>query len=114
MQQQTVGKIYIAGPMSGLPEFNYPAFNAEAERLRSLGHEVLNPAENPVPECGTWAGYMRLALAQLVQCHTIRLLPGWEKSSGARLEEHVAMRLGLRIIAPHQDVHATRVGVPLP
>jgi hypothetical protein len=30
-------RIYIAGPMTGLPEFNYPAFNAEAQRLRGLG-----------------------------------------------------------------------------
>ena len=31
-------RIYIAGPMSGLPELNYPAFNAMAERLRAHGH----------------------------------------------------------------------------
>ena len=36
-------KIYIAGPMSGLPEMNYPAFFAEATRLRGLGYEVINP-----------------------------------------------------------------------
>ena len=58
--------IYIAGPMTGLPECNYPAFHEAARRLRLLGYEVLNPAENPVPACGTWQGYMRLALAQLV------------------------------------------------
>ena len=42
-------RVYIAGPMTGLPDFNYPAFNAAAAKLRALGLEVLNPAENPPP-----------------------------------------------------------------
>lgn len=60
-------KIYLAGPMSGLPDLNYPAFHAAAAKLRAMGHVVLNPAENPEPACGTWQGYMRMALAQLAQ-----------------------------------------------
>ena len=97
-------RVYIAGKMTGLPDFNYPAFNAEAARLRAMGFDVLNPAENPEPPCGTWAGYMRLAIAQLVQCDTIRMLEGWELSEGANLEHHIAGRLGLRIVLPHQEV----------
>ena len=95
-------KIYIAGKMTGLPDFGYPTFHAEAAHLRALGHEVMTPAENPAPPCGSWGGYMRMAIAQLVQCDTIRLLPGWEDSSGARLEEHIAMRLGMTVVLPHE------------
>ena len=91
-------KIYIAGPMSGLPEFNYPAFHAEAARLRSLGHEVLNPAENPVPECGTWTGYMRMALRQLIECECVVLLPGWIESRGALIERSLAQALSMRVM----------------
>ena len=30
-------RIYLSGPMSSLPELNFPAFHAEAARLRALG-----------------------------------------------------------------------------
>ena len=76
-------RIYIAGPMSGLPDFNYPAFNAKAAELRALGFHVENPAENPAPHCSSWLGYMRLAVAQLATCDAVYLLPGWRHSRGA-------------------------------
>ena len=40
-------KVYIAGPMSGYEEFNFPAFNKAEELLRkSYGYEhVVNPAK---------------------------------------------------------------------
>lgn len=96
-------RIYIAGPMSGLPEFNYPAFNAMAARLRSLGYEVENPAENPTPPCGSWQGFMRLGLTQVLRCDQMIMLPGWEKSHGARLEHYIATTLGLTIITDPAD-----------
>lgn len=90
-------KIYIAGPMTGLPGYNYPAFNEVAAMLRAQGYLVENPAENPEPACGTWQGYMRNALAQLVKCDTIYILAGWMGSKGARIEARTAYDLGLCI-----------------
>lgn len=84
--------------MTGLPDFNYPAFNAEAARLRALGFHVENPAENAAPSCGSWAGYMRLAIAQLVTCDAICLLPGWSASRGASIEHDLAVHLGLAVM----------------
>lgn len=91
-------RVYISGPMTGLPDFNYPAFKAAAELLRAKGIEVENPAENPIPDCGSWAGYMRFALVQICRCDAVFMLPGWEKSKGARLELHVAQQLGLQVL----------------
>ncbi len=89
---------YIAGPMTGIPEFNYPAFNAAAAQIRSYGVEVHNPAENDGGSAGKpWDFYMRLALRQLIECDEIVLLPGWRASKGARLEWTVANALGMRI-----------------
>lgn len=90
-------RIYIAGPMSGLPDFNYPAFNAEAERLRALGYAVENPAQNPEPPCKSWAGYMRMAIPQMLTCEAIALLPGWMNSRGARIEWQLAIDMGMQI-----------------
>jgi hypothetical protein len=88
-------RIYIAGPMTGLPEYNYPAFNAEAKRLRALGWEVENPAENEAPSSGEWIDFMRLAIPQLMTCDIIVLLPGWIESRGARIEVRVSEIMGL-------------------
>ena len=90
--------IYIAGPMTGIKDYNFPAFHAAAERLRSCGFTVVNPAEI-TPEFGhPWSYYMRRDIPELVKCQTIYLLPGWENSKGATLERHIAERLGMHII----------------
>ena len=86
-------RIYIAGPMSGLPDLNYPVFNAMAKRLRALSHEVCNPAENPA--CVSWEAYMRLAIAQLITCNTILMMSGWTGSRGACIEYRLAVELGM-------------------
>ena len=93
-------RVYVAGPMTGLPESNYPAFNAAAERLRSKGWHVENPAENPAPHVDAacdWTAYMRMGVSQLMTCHAIYLLPGWQQSKGASLEYMVAKQLGLMV-----------------
>lgn len=88
-------RVYIAGPMSGIDGLNYPEFNRAAAQLRDLGYHVENPAENPAPACGSWEGYMRLAIAQLVTCDEIHMLRGWGASRGARIERELAGYLGL-------------------
>nr|WP_258197601.1 DUF4406 domain-containing protein [Pseudomonas aeruginosa] len=93
-----IQRIYLAGPMTGLPEHNFPAFHAEAARLRSLGYQVENPAEHGEIPGFEWADYLRLDLQKLLTCQAIALLPGWMDSKGARLEFTVATNLGMRAL----------------
>ncbi|OYO27917.1 DUF4406 domain-containing protein [Janthinobacterium sp. PC23-8] len=88
-------RIYIAGPMTGRSQFNYPAFHQAATLLRAAGHVVINPAENPAPACGSWIGYMRMSVAQVASVDCLVMLPGWPRSKGARIEFILAKLLGL-------------------
>lgn len=83
--------------MTGKPLLNFPAFNAEADRLRALGYDVVNPAEINPDHSVPWATCMRDDIAQLVRCEGIVLLPGWENSKGASLEHHIAFELGMNV-----------------
>ena len=110
--------IYLAGPMTSLLDNNYPAFHAEAARLRALGYTVENPAENDAPPCGTWLGWMRLALAQLIRCDTIAMLDNWCDSEGATIEWQLASQLGMEhslaskitaeCVSTTRDIHDNR------
>tara|TARA_B100000929_G_scaffold45931_1_gene32664 strand:- start:204 stop:533 length:330 start_codon:yes stop_codon:yes gene_type:complete len=93
-------RIYISGPMTGLPGLNREAFYQAAKELRALGFEVSNPAENDGPgELLSWEEYMRTDLIDMLKCDTIALLPGWEASKGAHLELHVAHRVGMNVVS---------------
>lgn len=91
--------IYLAGPMTGLPDLNYPAFNETASELRRLGHTVLNPADNVIcadtPKDKIWLAFMRLSLPQVAQCEIIYKLAGWENSKGASIEVQLAIDIGI-------------------
>lgn len=91
-------KIYLSGPMTGLPDNNFPAFHAIAQALRDAGEDVVNPAEINPDASLSWEECMRADIKALCDCDAIYLLPGWEKSRGAHLELHVAHRLGLKVL----------------
>ena len=91
-------RIYISGPMTGIPEFNFPAFNQAATRLRGCGLDVVNPAEINKDTTMSWEDCMRADIKALCDCDTIVMLPGWENSKGAHLEVHIAHRLGIRVL----------------
>jgi hypothetical protein len=95
------GRIYLAGPMAGYPERNYPAFMRAAKALRDLGYEVYNPAEYetsgtdefPLREAFTeYANYI------LNRADIIALLPGYENSVGATAELSLARVVKLKEI----------------
>lgn len=88
--------VYLSGPMTGIPENNFPAFHYWAAKLRADGYQVVSPAE--IQEAGTWELCLRADLREMCTCDAIALMPGWEGSKGANLELHVAHRLGMRVI----------------
>jgi len=97
-------KIYISGPMTGIPEHNYPAFNKAARELRKVGYEVVNPAELDGETEIPWEDCLRRDLHEIVGClkskngcKGIATLSGWKDSKGATLEVFVAKELRLPV-----------------
>lgn len=94
----SVTTLYIAGPMTGYPEFNYPAFRAAEAQLRAAGYATLNPSDISDPgDPQPWDRCMRHALRMVLDADGLALLPGWAKSKGATLEVHVAQALLLPV-----------------
>lgn len=105
-------RAYLAGPMTGKPDLNIPLFNRVAAHLRGQGFDIQNPAEinaeadakfqalHPfAQECLSrmhWRDCMRRDIAALMTCDAIILLPGWEHSKGARLEESIAANFDMQ------------------
>ncbi|MDR1190305.1 MAG: DUF4406 domain-containing protein [Verrucomicrobiales bacterium] len=92
-------KVFICGPMTGLPEFNYPAFFAAEETLRELGFRVFNPARSldGTADAGRtdlpWEFYLSKSIPMLCAADMVLVLDGWEDSKGARLELEIARQL---------------------
>lgn len=97
-------KIYIAGPMTGIPEFNYPAFHKAEEYLTALGYECVNPAtlSEPLGMKAEWEIYMRNSLKHLLDCDAIAMLEGFRKSRGAVIEFELAVALKMDIKCFHE------------
>jgi Domain of unknown function (DUF4406) len=90
--------IYIAGPMTGYKDMNFPAFNEKEIELIFDGWHTVNPvAINPDPAT-PWLECMKRDLRALLMCDAIYMLRGWKDSKGASLEHHIATELGLEIL----------------
>ena len=90
-------KLYIAGPMTGLPEYNFPAFFAAEAELHTAGYETENPARTGLIDGYGWTDYMRSGITQLMRCEGVALLRGWGNSRGARLEVDIARSLDMDV-----------------
>ena len=88
-------KVYISGPMTGIPHFNYPLFHAAASAIERHGDVALNPASQPIQPGQTRARYLRKDLLLLAEADAITFLPDWEHSPGAKLECAIAQQIGL-------------------
>ena len=113
-------KVYLAGPMRGIPNFNFPAFFEAEAQLVALGHTVFNPARRDNDVHGTDISKGNLTGDETIaakdhgfnlrdalgadlsficaEADAIALLPNWEKSKGANAEKATADALGLEIL----------------
>lgn len=127
-------RCYVAGPMSGYPEFNFAAFDDATLKLRMEGWQVISPAEmdrrnlgfdpagmtgkERMPENGTM--YARQDLTALLTVDAVMLLPGWEDSKGANNEAMIATMLGVPCFTyvdrnrVEFDVHFSNASTPHP
>lgn len=93
-------KVYIAGPMTGLPDFNFPAFNAAAAAWRAKGWEVINPAElDQGVDVSGWTreDFLARDIPYVIHADALATLSGWSASFGANYERMTASYFGKRI-----------------
>ena len=93
-------KVYISGPITGVENYK-AAFSARAASLKAMGYKVENPVDiserlqRAFPDRKLrYEDFMKHDLAALLDCDGISMLPGWEKSRGARIEHDVAVATG--------------------
>ena len=100
--------IYVAGPMRGHTDYNYPAFDRQARILKMQGWDVINPAAldreavMDAREVDYDDEFLREALKRDMvaicdKCTAVYMMSGWEKSTGAKTEWALAKALGLEI-----------------
>lgn len=108
---------YLAGPMTGIPQHNFPAFDDAAVRLRALGKTIVSPAElddpaerlrairSPDGNPGVYGDdYNRYLIrdAHIVlneACVGVICLPDWHESRGAKMETAIAQALGKELLS---------------
>lgn len=121
-----MGKLYIAGKMAGVKDFNHPAFFKMEYALRALGHDVVNPAALDVeslPEgvedngdgvvgVADRAKFLLRDFKEMLTCDGLLLLDGWEESVGANCELLLARIVGIGVYTMNAGMLATTLLMP--
>lgn len=100
-------KIYVAGPVSGVPNHNKKAFADACNRLSLSGVQTINPIELCAPIASNWRGTdqelwnacMKRNIEELVKADAVALLPGWQDSAGATFEREIALKLSITCLS---------------
>lgn len=95
-------KVYIAGPVSGVEGYE-DNFRKVAGLLEAKRYEPVNPIAPGLVEGYEYRDYINRGLRMLEECDLICMLPGSNKSPGAKLELHYAVLCGLPVIQVSDD-----------
>lgn len=91
-------KLYLSGPMTGILNKNFRAFDKAAKKLRKKGYKVISPWDLEVKyPFLDWEMCMKRDIKEQMLCDAIATLPGWKKSKGANLEVHIGKVLKYEI-----------------
>lgn len=96
-------KLYIAGPVTGMPNQNRAMFNKVSKKLRAMGYSVINPLDLDAVKTKNkkimaWEDYLRRDIPYLCKCTGIVFLRDWNKSRGANLEWKIAAGLNMPML----------------
>lgn len=102
-------RYYLAGPMSGIPQFNFPLFASATEDLRKRGLDIVSPAEldaefgvdkealastdgDAAKLSQTWGDLLARDVKLIADgLNAVIFLPNWQTSKGAKLEAFVGL-----------------------
>lgn len=103
--------VYISGPITKIPHGNVTTFAAVTQAVRNLGHIARNPHEfcHDIPKDAPWETFIRRGIQQLMDCTDIVLLPGWESSDGAVLEQMTAQYVGITIHNSYEEFRLSAI-----
>lgn len=106
-------KLFLIGPISHggtLPldkvHVNVMRFEYYAEKLGQLGYECVHEAVIRERESDrvSWHAAMKRSILRMLSCDGVYLLPGWQRSRGARLEVFIAGEVGIPLITTPLEI----------
>lgn len=104
--------VYLAGPMTGYPDYNRGGFEAAERYAVERGWRPVSPQNTDPSHAGTcpdgerhttaagshpYPCWIKSSLRMMLGCDAVLMLPGWEKSRGASLERVVAEGCAMRV-----------------
>lgn len=112
--EKKLKKVYISGPMTGIPDYNRSEFKKAEDKFTQMNFEVINPhnlftkeeldeifskvKSKEITEEDAWGIFMKRDIEHLMKCDFVAILPYWETSRGANLELANAKAVKMPII----------------
>ena len=98
-------KVFLSGPMTGYPGYNFQRFNLAEKQLADAGIECVNPVnickkykkEHVLADKAVFDKMITEQQEAERKCDAILLLDGWQMSKGVRLELKTALEMDMQI-----------------